>query len=131
MGVLLNLLDVDVPTVVWEPVTTLAAASIPCMLVVLGLSFRMPRFYDVTDSLAVSVNRLVLGPLVAWGLAAALGLSGTTAAVVILMAAMPAAVNTTILAGQLGANVPLAVSAVVTSTLVSIGTLAVLLTLLT
>ena len=74
VGIALNLLDADVPTVVWEPLTTLAAAAIPCMLVVLGLSFQMPRFYDVTDSLAVSVNRLVIGPLAAWGLTAALGL---------------------------------------------------------
>ena len=129
-GVLLNLMDVELPTVVWEPAITLAAAAIPCMLVVLGLSFQMPRFYDVTDSLAVSVNRLVVGPLAAWALVSVLGMGGTAASVVILMAAMPAAVNTTILAGQLGANTPLAVSAVVTSTLLSVVTLAVLLTLL-
>jgi predicted permease len=130
-GVSLNVFDLTPPTVVSEPIATLAAAAVPCMLVVLGLSFQVPRFYDLTDSLALSVNRLVLGPLAAWGLTAAVGLSGTASAVVIMMAGMPAAVNTTILAGQLGANVPLAVSAVVTSTLLSIGTLAVLITLLT
>ena len=46
------------------------------------------------------------------------------------MAGMPAAVNTTILAGRLGADVPLAVRIVVVSTSLSIVTLTVLLTML-
>ena len=46
------------------------------------------------------------------------------------MAGMPAAVNTTILAGRLGADVPLAVRIVVVSTSLSIVTLTVLLTIL-
>jgi predicted permease len=129
-GVLVNVLDVRLPTLAQESVTTLAQAAIPTMLVVLGLSFELPRAGDLHDPVAVSVNRLLLGPILAWGLALAVGLEGTTRDVTIMMAGMPAAVNTTILAAQLRADVGLSVRIVVVSTLCSIVTLTGLITIL-
>jgi malate permease and related proteins len=129
-GVTVNLLNVDLPTVVTESTGTLAAASIPCMLVVLGLSFHVPRLDDLHDPIFVSVNRLVLGPVLAWGIALAVGLHGTARHVTIMMAGMPVAVNTTILAAQLRADVPLSVRIVVVSTLLSVIALTGLITVL-
>ncbi len=129
-GIAVNVFDIDLPTAINEPVTTLAQAAIPTMLVVLGLSFRAPKLGDLEHPIAVSLNRLVLGPIAAFALASLLGLHGTTRDVTILMGGMPAAVNTTILSAELGADASLAVRVVVASTLLSIVSLTVLLTIL-
>jgi predicted permease len=100
------------------------------MLVVLGLQFRRPRLDDLVDPAVTTTNRLLIGPLVAWPLAAAVGLGGVTADTSVLMAAMPTAVMSTILAAELDANGELVVSTVIISTLCSIATLTVLLALL-
>jgi predicted permease len=129
-GVAVNMLDVDLPNVASESLSTLAAAAIPCMLIVLGLSFHVPKLDDLHDPIFVSINRLLLGPILAWGIALAMGLEGTVRDVTIMMAGMPVAVNTTILAAQLRADVPLAVRLVVVSTLLSTVTLTALITIL-
>ena len=130
LGAAVNIADVDLPTLFRESTSTLADASIPCMLVVLGLQFRRPRLDDLTEPLATSVNRLLIGPLAAWPLTALVGLDGIPARTSIMMAGMPTAVMTTILALELDARPELAVRNVVLTTILSIGTLTVLITLL-
>jgi predicted permease len=100
------------------------------MLVVLGLQFRRPKLDDLTEPIATCVNRLVIGPLAAWPLAALLGLHGVPGRTSIMMSGMPTAVMTTILAVELDARPELAVRNVVLTTLVSIASLTVLITLL-
>ena len=129
-GLLVNVTAVRLPVAFADSLDTLAQASIPCMLVVLGLSFRLPKPGHLVDPLAVSANRLLIGPLVAWPLTAGVGLAGVTAATSIMMAGMPTAVMTTIIALQIGLRGDLTVRAVVVSTLVSAATLTVLITLL-
>jgi predicted permease len=129
-GLAVNVGEITLPVAIDDAVESLAQASIPCMLVVLGLSFRMPRVEHLEEPLAVSANRLVIGPLAAWPLTALVGLGGITASTQIMMAGMPTAVMTTILALQLGLRSELAVRVVIVSTLCSIVTLTVLITLL-
>lgn len=129
-GVVVNLTSVPVPALVAESARTLGQASIPCMLVVLGLQFRMPDRRALTEPLAVAVNRLVVGPLAAWGLAGAVGLSGLAASTAVLQSGMPAAVMSTILARELDARPDLAVNTVLVTTLVSVVTLTVLVAVL-
>lgn len=129
-GVLVNVTGIDLPVVLRESTRTLGQASIPCMLVILGLQFQRPTRDDLADPLATSVNRLVLGPLVAWPAAALVGLSGLARDTSIMMAGMPTAVLTTILAVELGGRPALAVRTVIVTTLVSIPTLTVLIALL-
>ncbi len=130
LGALVNVANIDLPTLLDESITTLAAASIPCMLVVLGLQYRRPRLDDLAEPLAASVNRLLIGPLVAWPAVMLLGLDGVTGRTSVMMAGMPTAVMATVLTSQLGARPDLAVRAVVLSTLLSTVTLTVLITLL-
>jgi predicted permease len=129
VGVAVNLGGVRLPALVRDSVGTLGQASIPCMLVVLGLSFTSPGLRDLGEPLAAGINRLVIGPLGAWALTLLVGLEGVARGTSIMMAGMPSAVATTILAAQLRANVPLAVRIVVVSTLCSIATLTVLIAL--
>lgn len=129
-GLVVNVGDISLPVAIRDSVETLSDASIPCMLVVLGLSFAVPKPDHLVEPLAVSANRLVVGPLLAWPLTAAVGLGGITASTSIMMAGMPTAVMTTIIVLQLGMRSELAVRAVVVSTLASIASLTVLITLL-
>jgi malate permease and related proteins len=130
LGAFVNIANIDLPTLFRESTGTLADASIPCMLVVLGLQFRRPRLDDLAEPLATSVNRLLIGPLAAWPLAALVGLEGIPARTSIMMAGMPTAVMTTILATELDARPELAVRNVVVTTILSIASLTVLITLL-
>lgn len=125
-GIAVNTTGVHLPLAASESIATLARASIPVMLVILGMSFHVPKGGDYVDPLFVSANRLVIGPLVAWATLSIVGLDRQTQSVAIMMAGMPVAVNTTILARQLGADVSLSVRAVVVSTALSLLTLSVL-----
>jgi predicted permease len=130
LGSFINIANIDLPTLIRESTVSLADASIPCMLVVLGLQFRRPRLDDLAEPLATCANRLLIGPLAAWPLATLIGLEGIPARTSIMMAGMPTAVMTTILAIELDARPELAVRNVVLTTILSIGSLTVLITLL-
>lgn len=130
LGAFVNIANVRLPVVIAESARTLGQASIPCMLVILGLQFHRPRLDDLADPLATSVNRLVLGPLVAWPAGALLGLGGIAGDTSIMMAGMPTAVMTTILAAELGGKPALAVRTVIVTTLLSIASLTVLIAIL-
>lgn len=129
-GTIVNVTNADLPVVVRESTQTLGEASIPCMLVVLGLQFRWPKLSHLSEPLAASVNRLLIGPLAAWPLAAALGLGGVGQRTAIMLSGMPTAVMTTILSTELDARPDVAVTTVIVSTLLSIASLTVLITIL-
>ncbi len=125
-GILVNASNVDLPVAVDESASSLAQASIPIMLVILGMSFHVPKRGDFVDPVFVSVSRLVFAPLVAYVALRLVGVDDSVRNIAVLMTAMPTAVHTTILAGQLGANVGLSVRSVVISTGFSLLSLSVL-----
>ncbi|HEX5140755.1 MAG TPA: AEC family transporter [Dehalococcoidia bacterium] len=129
-GVAFNAFGVDLPTALEASSSTLAGATIPTMLVVLGLQLQNLSGRDhLLDTIALNVQRLLIAPIAAWGAATALGLEGTTRGTLIVLAAMPAAVLTTILATEFRAEPGFVTHAVVTSTLCSIVTLTLLIAL--
>lgn len=110
----------------------LSEAALPLMLLVLGMqlaqraaTFEQPRL----TALAVTL-RLIVSPLVAGGLALALGMNGLDLKVGVLQAAMPTAVNMTLLALEFNIRPPFVVGAVVASSLGSLFTLALILTVM-
>jgi predicted permease len=129
-GALVNVADIDLPVAIAESAGSLGDASVPTMLVVLGLQFRRPNLDGIAEPLAATVNRLVIGPLVAWPLAAAIGLGGVAGRTSIMLAGMPTAVMSTILAIELDARAELVVRTVILSTLLSVVSLTVLITVL-
>ena len=124
------MLNVDLPVAIEEPIATLADTSIPCMLVVLGLSFHLPKPGHLEHPIAVSINRLVLARSPPSPSCPSSDCTAPRTTSPSSWRACPPPVNTTILAGRLGADVPLAVRIVVVSTSLSIVTLTVLLTIL-
>jgi hypothetical protein len=111
--------------------TLLSEATLPMMLIVLGaqlangVALREPGLVAIA-----SVLRLIVSPLVAYGLGLALGLDQLGLAVGVMLAGMPTAVNTTILALEFRARPSLVVGAVVVTSILSLGTLSVILTLM-
>lgn len=125
-GILVNVSNVDLPVAIDESTSSLAQASIPIMLVILGMSFHVPKRGDFVDPVFVSVNRLVVAPVVAYLALQVVGVDEAVRNIAVLMMAMPTAVTTTIVSAQLGANVGLSVRSVVISTGLSLITLSVL-----
>lgn len=132
LGLALNLSGLSVPEPLQKAVHLLGQASIPAMLLVLGVQLA-EAFQNRQDRLhlpalaVVAVARLLIAPVLAWGVASAIGLHGLTREVVVLESAMPTAVITTILATEFGSDSHFAALCALTTTLLSLGTLTLLL----
>jgi len=98
-ALLVNATGSDLPLVIDRPIGMLAGAIIPVMLITLGIQLQqmgVPKIdADVFRSLS---TKLLVQPLVAIPVVALLDLSDVASGAVILQAAMPAAVFTTVLA---------------------------------
>lgn len=148
IGLVLNLADVELPTLIQRSILDIAApASIPVMLALLGLqlsrvSLRLPDGAAAAEqakpadeaTLAGDLKAVLLGaglrllaaPLVALVLATALGLSGVTYNVAIVESSMPTAVLASALATQFGGDARYVSAVTLIGTLASILTLSVL-----
>lgn len=118
---------VPVPTLVMRPVSLLSDATVPMMLLVLGMQLAeagRPTTLPVVGS--ATVVRLFIAPVLAFAGADLVGLSGAARQAAILQASAPAAVLTTILAIEYAAAPRFVTSVVVTSTLLSPVTLSLL-----
>jgi hypothetical protein len=116
-----------VPAVVMRPVGLLSDAAIPVMLLVLGMQLEravLPK-HPVAVGAAVVLS-LVVAPLIAFGLAALLGLTGAARQAAIIEASMPAAVITTVLALEFDLDAGFSTSVVFFTTLLSPVTLVLL-----
>jgi predicted permease len=100
------------------------------MLVLLGSQLRSTTFGGDQRILWRSVLiRLVASPLIAWVLCSLLGIGGLERQVLIVQAAMPTAVMTTVLATEFDAAPRLVAAAVLATTLLSMATVSVVLSL--
>lgn len=126
-----NASGISLPVWVDRPVALLAQALIPVMLVTLGVQLqqmRTPRL-DTTVALPI-VTKLVVAPAVAAGGVAMFGLAGLAASVVVIQAAMPAAVFTSLVALEHDLEPDLVTTVVLAGTLASVVTLPVVISLL-
>ncbi|MCK9496731.1 MAG: AEC family transporter [Dehalococcoidia bacterium] len=129
-GVIVNVLNVDLPVTIEAPVETLAGAAVPVMLVVLGLQLHgAASLAEVRDTTAANAARLVLAPVLAWPVATALGLDGVTRDTLVVLAGMPTAVIATVVAIEFNARPDFVTRSVVLSTLLSMVTATVLITI--
>ncbi len=118
-----GLFGVPVPSFILSALALPAQAAIPVMLLVLGMQISGTAGIQERGLVSVAVaTRLVVGALVGVALAAALGIAGVARDVMIVGAAMPTAVFTTLTATQYGARPRFVSDVVVAGTLVSIVT---------
>ena len=129
LGIGLQLGSVPIPTAVMEAVSLVADASIPTVMLVLGMQLaaisRKRVAYRYVS--AVSIIRMVASPLIAVGILYFMPVNDLLKAVVIVQASMPAAANTTMLALQFGTEPDLVSFTTFITTLISIITIPVVL----
>lgn len=126
-----NALDVRLPVAATRPLELLSGALIPVMLLVLGVQIAQAGVLrPSTDTWIATAIRLISGPVFAFALAGAFGLTGLEANVGVLQASMPTAVLVSILALETKMLPEFITPTVLISNLLSIVTLAIVLALL-
>jgi malate permease and related proteins len=111
-----------IPLFLDRSVSMLGEASIPLMLVILGLQVAEARVWPREKAVLIggaAFLQLVLTPLIALGMAHWMGLTGIARQSAVLQASMPAAVATTVLAVQYDLDQTLVSGTVVLTTLLS------------
>lgn len=123
-AILLNWLQVDLPSMIGRPVHLLAQALIPTMLVLLGIQLAQTTIPRLNmDMIVASGLRLVVGPLLALILAVPFGITGIERSTGILQSSMPAAVLTAIIASEHDLLPDFVTATILFSTLASVVTL--------
>ena len=111
---------IPVPLAVTRPVGLLSEAALPMMILVLGMQLERASLPDRPVLVAAAVGlSLVVAPLVALGLASLLGVAGPGRQAGVVLASMPVAVVTTILALEFDVAPAFVTSAVFVSTCLS------------
>lgn len=121
------LTDAEVPRWIANTTDLLGGLTIPLMLIMLGVSLASLKIASMKRATGISVLRLVLGFLVGWGTAEALGMEGAARGVLILEAAMPVAVYNYLFAMRYNRAPEEIAGMIVISTVVSFITLPALL----
>jgi hypothetical protein len=132
VGLAVNLAHLSVPEPLQKAIHLLGQASVPTMLVVLGVNLAetvrsQQRTVHLPALGTVTAFRLILAPALAWLFAGLIGLQGLTRHVVVLESAMPTAVITTILATEFESDPHFSALCVLVTTLASLATVTILL----
>lgn len=124
-GVLLQLLHVSVPNAVMEGVGLVADASIPTVMLVLGMQLAVISRKKVAYRFvsAMTIIRMVISPILAATIVYFLPLDNLIKTVFIIQASMPTAANTTLLALQFGTEPDLVSFTTFVTTILSILTI--------
>jgi malate permease and related proteins len=115
----------------WEPLEIMASCLVGFALLTLGVQLSQTKPAALRPPLLSALAIRLLGaPLIAWGVTWLLPVPDATAAVLILAAGAPTAVNTALLAHEFGGDREFATASVFYSTLLSLITVTFTLTLL-
>ncbi|MGQ9516888.1 MAG: AEC family transporter [Anaerolineae bacterium] len=132
LGLTANLAGWHVPEPLVKATDLAGKASVPILLLVLGMQLTRARLGKDWPTLTLGTAvRLLIGPAVGLALANALHLSGVAWQVAVLQSAMPAAVTSVIITTEFRSAPEYASGMVLTTTLTSILTLTVLMALIT
>jgi predicted permease len=127
-GILWNLSGWGIAPWADAPLSVLGNVTFPLSLILVGaLTVPGGMQMSMLKPLAAFLSsRLVLVPMLVWGLTLLLGLHGTGAAVAVMQSAMPASVTATVMAGEYGADAHLAASAALLSVILSLVTIPII-----
>jgi predicted permease len=124
LGLLCNLLQLHVPDFLWVPAKQAANGMLAIALVSIGAQIASVTLKKRTWLvLTSSLLRLIVSPLIAFGVIAVLGLSGVTAQALFIASAIPTSRNSASLALEYNNEPEFAAQAVLVSTLLSTLTL--------
>jgi predicted permease len=125
-------LKLPMPENIFSAINLIGDASIPTIMLVLGMQLAeiKPANLDWTKTVLALSIRLLLSPLIAFGITLILPVDPLLSKVMIVLAATPSAAITNMYALQFDSSPELVSSITFTSTLVSIATLSVLLSII-
>ncbi|MFN2321706.1 MAG: AEC family transporter [Trueperaceae bacterium] len=130
LGLVVNGAGLSPPTALARAVGLLADAAIPLVLLTLGVQLVRARRWRPSGAAWTAVGlKLGVGPLLAAAVGLVAGLRGLDLAVLVLIGAMPTAVNAAMLAVEFDGDAALVGDAVVAGTALALVTLPIVLTL--
>lgn len=132
LGIIFQVVHITLPSQLLTCMKLVGDASIPTVMIILGMQLAVISLKDFKISkvgLAI-ILRLFISPLVAVLITSFLPFDGVTRQILIILAAMPTAANTTLMAVQFNTKPSLVSSATFLSTILSIITLPILLNIL-
>jgi malate permease and related proteins len=131
LGWSLNLLHVRLPGFIMEGIQLLAQATVPTLLLSLGLQLGKSGWRLPQRAVWWAVVLRFLGtPLLTYFLTGLLGIHGLTREVLMLASTMPTAINAFLLTSELGGDVQMVVDTVMVTTLLCIPAITLMVTLL-
>ena len=132
LGILLQLLHVELPSTIVNSVSLIGSAAIPTIMLILGMQLAeiKPQKFEYKYLSLVTLTRMVASPLIATVLVIFMPVSDIIKSVFILLAAMPVAANVTMLAVQFEVKPNLISLTTLITTLLSLLTIPITLFLL-
>ena len=128
LGLIIYLGRIPVPEVMKQPISLVGAMTTPLSMIIIGAMIAGSKVKAILGNkevwLSVAV-RLVLIPVITFGLFYLLGIGGMVASVVLIQAACPTAATTSVLAIQFNHDESVGAGTVVLSTICSIVTLTI------
>lgn len=121
LGALMNIFDIGIPVFLRIPVDYLANAFISIALITLGAQLAQLDIKTILNKVIVTstIGRLVLGPMLAFGLILLMGFDGVVAQSLFIASAFPTSRNSSTLALEYDVEANLAAQIVLFSTVVS------------
>lgn len=131
IGGFLNAIGNPTPVFVLKSIAIISHAALPMGLLSVGVGLELKYLKEAKKELVVSsLAKLVLFPLIAYGLGNFMGLAGLSLSIAVMYASMPTATSSHILARELGGDVSLMASITTLETLACLGTLFLIVPLL-
>lgn len=130
-GTLFSLTGIPLPQMIDKPVSMLGTIAVPLALVALGISLAAYKVKEgLRESYAICLLKLIVQPLVIWGLAVLLGLPPLESKVVVLLGSMSVGINVYLMSQQFNALTGPAATSMLLSTVFSAVTTPLLLMLM-
>jgi len=123
LGILVQAFGVSFPAAIARGISLLGSGVIPLALLTLGIQLSRTKLVFGRYELFGAFLRLIISPLLAYGIGQGLGLRGLDLQVLVVQAAMPVAVNSLIWVTELGGDTVRVARTIVLSTLFSFFTL--------
>lgn len=124
-GVLFQLLHIQLPPTIQDGISLVGSASIPTVMLILGMQLAeiKPQKFELKYVNTVTIFRMIISPLLAVVLVNFMPVNDMIKNVYILLAAMPIAANTTLLAVQFNVKPDLTSFTTLVTTLLSLVTI--------
>ena len=120
IAIVLNYYQISIPEFIWVPANYIAEAMIAIALVLLGAQIARIKFeFKWSSSYMFILLRLIIGPIIALVIINLIGIEGTIGQALFIASAMPASVNSSVIAQEYNNYPELAAQVVFLSTIFS------------